>query len=65
MNVNNFTDLEDEILTDLVKIHTKISELPDQHPDDSRDFRDSIHKLQRMIMQRPIRRDNERFICNE
>jgi len=41
----------------LAKVWDEFLALPEEHDDDTREFRQGVHLLQRMILARPARRE--------
>lgn len=56
MNNNRLTLQEELVLNTLAKAWNRFLELPEQHPDHNREFRDAIHAAERLILCRPTSR---------
>jgi hypothetical protein len=51
------TPNEEEIMNHLVDAWNKFIDLQEMHPDEINDFKDAIHKAQRILSMRTLRRD--------
>ena len=49
------TEAERALVMALAKVWDGFLELPEEHDDDTREFRQGVHALQRMILARPAR----------
>jgi len=51
------TEQERALVMALAKVWDGFLELPNEHDDDTAEFRQGVHALQRMILARPARRE--------
>lgn len=51
------TDEEALVMAALVESWNTFVKLPQEHPDDQNEYRAGIHRLQAMVLMRPVRRD--------
>jgi len=51
------TEQEHALVMALAKVWDEFLALPEEHDDDTREFRQGVHLLQRMILARPARRE--------
>lgn len=51
-----FTDLEKDAINKLVDAWSAFLRLPTEHPSDTEEFRNAIHRAQLLVMARPGRR---------
>lgn len=52
-----FTEQEQKVMDSLVEAHHEFSKLDEGHPDHIKEWVDSLHKLQGIMMERVTRRD--------
>ena len=52
-----FTEQEQKVMDLLVEAQVEFSTLPSTHPDEGPDWRNALHVLQGLLMQRVTRRD--------